>query len=184
MELGQLWVCLFIIVGRICDVTLGTMRTIAVVRGRKHLAVVLGFMEVFIWIFVVASVVQGLGQNILLGLSYAAGFAIGNYVGVSVDEWLAFGEQAMIIISRQGQVMAGQLRKAGWRLTEILGQGRDGPTDLLLVIVPRKRAAELQQEIERLDPECFYTVDDVRIASSLAARTRRGQGWAMLLMRK
>src|SRR4029434_2251810 len=106
MEPGQLWTCLFIIVGRICDVTLGTMRTIAGVRGRKHLAVVLGFAEVFIWIFVVASVVQGLSQNILLGLSYALGFAIGNYVGVSVDEWLAFGEQAMFIVSRQGQVMA------------------------------------------------------------------------------
>jgi len=175
---------LLITVGRIADVTLGTMRTIAVVRGRKHTAVMLGFAEVFIWIFVVAKVVEGLSENLLLGISFAAGFAIGNYVGVTVDEWLAFGDQAMLIVSRKGKQLARHLREDGWRLTEIEGQGRDGKTLLLLAIVTRKKAPGLQRQIELFDPECFYTVEDVREASSLAGRSRQRQGWTSFLVGK
>ena len=178
------WSCLIIIVGRIADVTLGTMRTISVVRGRKHLAVLLGFAEVFIWIFIVAKVVSGLSENLLLGFSYAAGFAIGNYVGVTVDEWLAFGEQATMIISREGKRLVSALRAAGWRLTVIEGHGRDGPTAVLLVIVARRKAAELHRQIEEIDPQCFYTVEDVRLASSLLGRSHRGVGWSSMFAGK
>ena len=179
-----LWSCLIIILGRIADVTLGTVRTISVVRGRKHLAVLLGFAEVFIWIFIVAKVVSGLSQNLLLGFSYATGFAIGNYVGVTVDEWLALGEQATMIISREGKRLADSLRAAGWRLTVIEAHGRDGPTAVLLVIAARRRARELHGQIEAIDPQCFYTVEDVRLASSLAARSNRSQSWASMFVGK
>lgn len=173
--------CALIVGGRICDVTLDTVRTVAVIRGRKHLAVLVGFFEVLIWIFVVARVITGLSQNLLLGICYASGFALGNYVGVVVDEWLAFGDQAMMIISRKGHDLATTLRQEGWRLTEVEAHGREGRTQILLVIVSRKQAVHLQQVIERTDPECFYTVDDVRKASSLAARARAGSsGWGLL----
>lgn len=167
------WACLLVICGRVVDVTLGTMRTISVVRGRKHLAVLLGFFEVLIWIFVVAKVVQGLNQSPLLALSYAAGFALGNYVGVTVDEWLGLGEQALLVISRRGLDMAEALRDKGWRLTQIEAQGRDGKTLVLLVIAKRKRVEILKRQIEQIDPHCFYTVEDVRLASSLALRSEQ-----------
>jgi hypothetical protein len=85
------WVILPLIVFlvRLTDVTLGTMRIIFVARGRKYLAPLLGFIEVFIWITVVSQIVRG-AQNIVAYLAYAAGFAVGNYVGMIVEErlWL------------------------------------------------------------------------------------------------
>ncbi|MBI2420212.1 MAG: hypothetical protein HYV28_20310, partial [Ignavibacteriales bacterium] len=38
---------------RICDVSIGTFRTILVVQGRKLYAGVAGFFEVLIWIFAI-----------------------------------------------------------------------------------------------------------------------------------
>ena len=46
------WVTLPIIIffARVCDVTLGTIRIIMVGRGKRNIAPLLGFCEVFIWI--------------------------------------------------------------------------------------------------------------------------------------
>lgn len=41
---------LLILVMRICDVSIGTVRTLMVVQGRKTLSGILGFFEVTIWI--------------------------------------------------------------------------------------------------------------------------------------
>ena len=50
MDFGVLATCLLIIVARIGDVSLGTMRTILVVQGRRWISWGLGFFEVLIWL--------------------------------------------------------------------------------------------------------------------------------------
>ncbi|HLE92255.1 MAG TPA: DUF5698 domain-containing protein, partial [Anaerolineales bacterium] len=70
------WVILPLIVflARVIDVGLGTMRIIFISRGKKVLAPLLGFVEVFIWITIVSQIVRG-AQNIVAYFAYAAGFA-------------------------------------------------------------------------------------------------------------
>ena len=45
--------------------------------------------------------------------------------------------------------------------------GRDGPVHMLYVETERRRIPSILNEARRLDPQCFYVVDDVRIASSV-----------------
>ena len=66
--------CLLIVAARITDVSLGTIRTINVVQGRRTLALVLGFFEVLIWVFVVSRVINEIRQP-AYALAYALGFA-------------------------------------------------------------------------------------------------------------
>jgi uncharacterized protein YebE (UPF0316 family) len=61
---------------RVADVSLGTLRIIFISRGKRNLAPILGFVEVFIWITVVSQIV-GRAHNIFAYLAYAAGFAAG-----------------------------------------------------------------------------------------------------------
>ena len=51
---------------RIGDVSIGTMRTIAVVNGRVKLSVLLGFFEVIIWILAIGSVIQRIAEHPIL----------------------------------------------------------------------------------------------------------------------
>lgn len=44
--------CLKIFLARIIDVTLGTVRTVLVVRGRKNTAALIAFVEVLIWFLI------------------------------------------------------------------------------------------------------------------------------------
>lgn len=41
---------------RVCDVSLGTLRTISVVNGRLALSVILGFCEILLWVTAVSHV--------------------------------------------------------------------------------------------------------------------------------
>ncbi|MGB6001136.1 MAG: DUF5698 domain-containing protein, partial [Thermoanaerobaculia bacterium] len=73
--------CILIFVLRICDVTLGTVRTVSIVKGYLTLAVVLGFFEVMIWILAVSQVISRINESIFLAIAFAGGFAAGNAVG-------------------------------------------------------------------------------------------------------
>ncbi|HOW73854.1 MAG TPA: DUF5698 domain-containing protein [Phycisphaerae bacterium] len=183
LDLHTLGVCLLIVLGRIADVTLGTIRTIMVVRGYRSWASVLGFFEIIIWIFVVAGVIQGLSENLFYGVSYALGFAAGNYVGVTLDNKLALGKQVVQVFSRQGKPLAAALRGQGVPLTTFEGAGRDGSTTMLMVVTERMAVAKLLQEVRKLDPDCYYTVEDVH--STAAARAHGSTtGWRTILKRQ
>ena len=169
MDWDILPTCLLIIGARICDVSLGTLRTISVVQGRRKLAPVLGFCEVLIWIFGVSQVMINLSHP-ACAISYAFGFALGNYLGMTIERRLALGEQVVRVFSHQGSHLAGRLRCEGFRVTELDARGRDGPVQILFIHTARKTVNRLAERVLQLDPACFYIVDDVRLGSSVSLR--------------
>jgi len=158
-----------IILARIADVSLGTVRTVAVVNGRKGMALGLGFFEVLIWVVAVSKVVTNLDAPIY-ALAYATGYALGNYLGILIEEALAFGEQVLRVFTRQGDLVALTLRQEGYTVTSIQGEGLEGPIHLLVVQTARKGMVALVDKVIQLDPGCFYVVDDVRLASNARYR--------------
>lgn len=176
-ETTELLTCAMIVFGRVCDVTIGTCRTLFVVQGRRGLASILGFFEVVIWIFVVARVINGISENWLYACSYGVGFALGNFMGVTVERWLAFGNQALLVFSPEGFQMAKLLREKGYRLTEFVGRGRDGRVPMLLVILRRQEVQDLISEVRRIDHDCFYILEDIRFASGVASRMGEPSNW-------
>jgi len=149
---------------RIVDQTIGTLRTISVVRGYPGLAVFMGFLEVFIWINVIAQVIQRL-DDWYLTIVYAAGFAAGQAVGMWVESRLALGNQLVRVISDREKGLAQQLWKHGYPGTEIEGTGPSGPVDVVFVVAGREKVPELTRIICEIDPDCFFTVEDVRQVS-------------------
>ncbi len=159
-----IWVILPMIVflARLTDVTLGTVRIIFVARGRKYLAPLLGFLEVFIWITVVSQIVRG-AQSIVAYLAYAAGFAVGNYVGMIVEERLAIGTLVIrVILSRDGAALVERLRAEGYGATYVDGQGAGGPVMIIYTVVMRKELARVIGLIQEVQPKAFFTVEELR----------------------
>jgi uncharacterized protein YebE (UPF0316 family) len=160
------WVLLPFIVflARLTDVTLGTIRIIFVARGKKYLAPLLGFVEVFIWITVVSQIVGG-AQNIVAYLAYAAGFAVGNYVGMIVEERLAIGTLVIrAIIPKDGAALIERLRTEGYGATYVDGQGASGPVMLIYTVVMRKQLSHVVDLIQEVHPKAFFTVEELRSA--------------------
>ena len=76
---------LIVFVARICDVSIGTVRTIVTVQGRTVIAFVLAVFEISIWITIVSTVIHQVKDNPVLIAFYAFGYATGNVVGIMVE---------------------------------------------------------------------------------------------------
>lgn len=169
--------CVVIILARVGDVSLGTMRTVAVVSGHRGLAWLFGLAEMTIWVFVVSAVIAHIRSEPVYGLAFAVGAATGNFVGVTMQRWLPFGQQVVRIFTRRGPALFEDLRGRGLVVTEFAGNGRDGPVSMLFVQVPRARTRLVVRTARAIDPACFYTIDDIRVAgtASPADAARNGK---------
>jgi len=158
------WVILPLIVflARFIDVALGTMRIIFLSRGRKILAPMLGFVEVFIWITIVSQIVRG-ADNFAAYLAYAAGFAVGNYAGMIIEERLAIGTLVIrVILPRDGVSLVDRLSAEGYGVTYVDGHGASGPVQLIYTVVMRKELARVISLIQEVNPKAFFTVEELR----------------------
>ena len=151
-----------ICLARICDVALGTMRTIYTMRGRKHIAAGIGLVEVTIFIFAISSVLHGGVDEPLKIAGYIIGYTLGIYVGISIEGWIASGWTMLRIISRESALeLVERLRKDGEAVTQLMGEGRDGPVPILFVVLRRKRAPKVLATIRQIAPRAFVTVEGV-----------------------
>jgi len=147
---------------RVCDMSLDTLRVLFVVRGRKPLAWILGFFQSAIWVMAITSVLSNL-DNLWNIAAYAGGFATGNVVGMAIEERLAIGySNLQIISSRRGAAIAEALRNAGHAATEMPARGRDGTVSVISCSVRRRDISRVSKEVDKIDPDAFLTVEDIR----------------------
>lgn len=147
---------------RIGDMSLDTIRMLFVVRGSKALAWGLGFFQSLLFVVAISSVLSNL-TNLVTILAYAAGFATGNVVGMWIEERLAVGFiHFAIISSNRGAVVAEQLRKNGYAVTEIPARGKNGTVTMLQANVKRKDIDNIETIVLEADPEAFVTRDEIR----------------------
>ncbi|MDO9517652.1 MAG: DUF2179 domain-containing protein [Methanosarcinaceae archaeon] len=154
-----------IFMARVMDVTLGTIRIIFVTRGKKFLATMLGFFEVMVWILAIGQIMQNL-TNITYYLAYAGGFAMGNYVGIYIEEKLAIGTLAVRIITiKDASELADYLKSKKFGVTSIDAHGNTGNVKVIITIIKRKHLAEVVSIIKRFNPRAFYSVEDIKAVS-------------------
>lgn len=147
---------------RICDVTIGTVRVLYTVRGKRVVSMILGFIESLVWIFAISRLMKTVNENPINMVAWAIGFATGTAVGITLEKWIASGEVLIRIISVfHSRELRAMLREMGFGVTAVEGEGKDGSVLILFVVTPRKRGKEVIQTIERVDPDAFMTVEPV-----------------------
>lgn len=147
---------------RVCDMALDTLRVLFVVRGRKPLAWFLGFFQSALWVVAITSVLGNL-DNLWNIAAYAGGFATGNVIGMVIEERLAIGHSHLqIISSTRGSALTEAIRNAGYAATEMPARGRDGTVSVISCSVRRRDIKRVRKEVERIDPDAFITVEDIR----------------------
>lgn len=153
---------LLIFVARVCDVSLGTFRTLMVVQGRKTQAAIIGFFEVTIYIVALGKVVSSLDNPMNL-LFYALGFAAGNYVGITIENKIALGNLGAQIILKtdDNNELIAKLREKEFGTTVMKGYGKDGPREVLSVALNRKDLTRLKDIVYEYDSKAFITVNNI-----------------------
>jgi len=176
---------LLIFGARLCDVSLGTLRTLAVVRGKTLNAWMFGLIEILIWLVAISRVLTTINSNILNLFAYAVGFATGNVLGIMIERRLAIGNEVIRVISRaKGAQIAEAVRKMGQGVTEFEGKGKEGPVTMLYIITARRDVLEVLRRAREVDPECVTISADLRATSlRITARSAPG-GWRGIVKKK
>jgi len=122
----------------------------------------LGFFEVRIWLFAIAQVMQHL-NNLGCFLAFAGGFALGNYLGVLIEQKLALGHVVVHVVSQKPDSnVADNLRWAGFGVTALDAGGASGPVQALFTVVSRRELGMVTSIIRRHDSKAYYSVGDLR----------------------
>ncbi|MCC7204784.1 MAG: DUF2179 domain-containing protein [Phycisphaeraceae bacterium] len=174
----------FIYFARVTDVSIGTVRTIFVVRGHRGWAAFLGFFEVMIWLLAVSGVLTTL--TVAKMLAYGLGFASGNLMGIWLEQKLAIGQQRVTLISQgRHHSVAFGLRLADYTVTEVPAHGGQGDVAMCFVIVPRAQVQQVVAIARGVDPEVFTTVEDVRQSSlRRVVSGHEATGWRSVFIKK
>jgi uncharacterized protein YebE (UPF0316 family) len=175
-----------IFLARIVDVSLGTLRTISIIRGRTRVAFWLGFVEILIWLWVISTVVPQIREIPVLAIFYAFGFACGNLVGIRLEKWLAFGHIIIRVISKKHfKKMAETLRQAGFAVTTFQGEGMSGPVIELYIVCRRRDHRSIVRMVHSIEPDAFYITEQVGEVSKIYRPILTPiTGWRAILKKK
>ena len=153
---------LLIFLARICDVTLDTARIIYVSRGMKLLAPLIGFFEVLIWLLSITQIMHNL-TNVVYYIAYAGGFAMGNFIGIYIEERMAIGTVVIRIITQKDAAKLVEFLKGdGYGVTYIDAQGTLGPVKIVFTIIKRRDVGRVIGIIRKFNPLAFFTIEDLR----------------------
>jgi len=173
---------LLIFLARIVDVSIGTVRIMFVAKGYKMLAPLIGFVEVLIWLLAMTQIMKNL-SNPVTYLAFAAGFAVGNYVGIILESKIAMGIRLIRVITRQeATVLIDHLRQRNFMVTGVDAENNDGSVKVFFMIINRKDVSNVIDTIKQYNPKAFYTIEDLNYVSQPLRRLSRPSIWKWDLM--
>lgn len=166
-DMDLLFLCIKIFFVRIIDVTLGTCRTVMVVKGKTLFATMIGFIEVFIWFLIVREALNTDVESIWIAVSYSLGFATGTYLGGFISKNLIKTTFSVEVITSKKE-MSDILREKGYGVTELSVEGKDTKTEkyMLLLEVSNSSLNELKNYIKVLDKNAFTIVTETKLVQN------------------
>lgn len=158
----MLILCLKIFFVRILDVSLGTIRTMFTVKGKKLIASLVGFIEVLVWFLVVKEALQTTENSLIIAIAYSLGFAVGTYIGGFLASVLITGNVTLQVFT-DNLKLEGILRDNGYAVSVIECRGyKDQLKHMLYININKKRENGLRKIIHTEDKHAFIVVNETK----------------------
>ena len=168
-----------IFLARIGDVSINTIRIIYVLGGRRWTATMLGFFESFIWLMAIRQIFEHM-DNWICYVAYPAGFASGIFIGMIIEERIAYGKVIVRIITRKDvKELITFLNSRKFRYTHVNAEGPDGHENLVFTVLERESLEELLYKLKDILPTAFYTVEKVNRATEVGTLVEETSRWSI-----
>lgn len=161
----MIWFCLMIFFVRIVDVSLGTVRMIFIVKGKKVISALIAFVEALIWFLIVKEALSSLNGSIWIALSYAGGFATGTYVGGLLSHLFIPGKLTLqVFVTYDKKHIIKEIRDHGYAVTALEYDGIESsePNYMLYINIDKKKEKDLRKLIQSLDKDTFFIINEAK----------------------
>ncbi|MCH7397459.1 DUF2179 domain-containing protein [Belliella sp. DSM 107340] len=156
---------LMIFFARVMDVSINTLRIMFMLNGKKKIAPILGFFEALIWLLAIGQIFQNI-NNPMSYLAYAGGFAMGTFVGMTIEEKLALGRVLVRVITPTPMPeLIDYMKEKNFRFTSVGAEGRFGKVNLLFTVMKRDALTEFVGKVKSFNDKAFYTIESVKRVS-------------------
>ncbi len=174
MTVEAILLAVIILVLRIINSALGTLRVIVTIHQYRWLSSILAFIEALVFAIVIANVVKDL-SNFLNLMAYCGGFSLGNYLGMVIEQrYITSYMTATVIAQEKGHEIALALRDHGYGVTETVGEGRDGTVTMLRSVILQRDIPNLLKVVRQVYPDAFVSVEEARTIHKGWVRAARG----------
>lgn len=158
-----LLLCLKIFFARIIDVSLGTLKTVFIVKEKKVLSGIIAFIEVFIWFLIAREALNTDITSIFIPISYSAGYASGTFIGTYLSRFIKGHFTINIISSQITKEDVNLLKENGFGVTVL--KTKDHKT-LLIMEIDKKRYGLLKDLVIQMDKKAFIYVSETKIVQN------------------
>ncbi len=157
-------VCLLVCAAKIVEITIQSLKTCMMVKGQRIKAACLGFVECMIWGLVISTIISTLGDNLALLLFYCGGYAVGLFLGSTIEGKIALGTSNLQLIANDEytNLIITYLRQNKRGYTVFSGQGSTDRMNMILIVLSRREMKKTLREIRKLcNNHVFMVASDV-----------------------
>jgi len=158
--MATLFLCIQIFFARILDVSISTVRTIYVLKGKTLVVAILAFLEITIWFLVAREALNVSHMNIWIVLAYSGGYTTGTVIGTNVTKRFIKGNLGLQVISKKIKLNdIKTIKNHGFGVSSV----NMNENKLLLILeIDKKRLNECKELIYSLDNKSFIIVNETK----------------------
>lgn len=162
-----LWEALLILVAKVIEVSISTLRIILIGKGYRKPGTALAMVEILIWVFIASSVITGIQETPLKGIYYSIGFAAGVYLGSIIENKIGVGRILIqsIVMKEEAKRVLNALRDAGHAVTSVDAYGKYKERVMILIFANRKNQKNIIHIINEADDDAVIVTNDVSLVS-------------------
>ncbi|MBQ9978589.1 MAG: DUF2179 domain-containing protein [Clostridia bacterium] len=155
----------FIVCGaKIVEISIQSLKTCMMVKGQRLKAAGLGFIECMIWGLVISTIISTLGDNFILLFFYCTGYAVGLFLGSTIENKIAIGTSNLELIANDEstELITAYLKERNMGYTVLEGRGSKDKMNMIFIVLARKEAPRVLKEIRKVcDNKVFVSVSEV-----------------------
>lgn len=144
------------------EVSLSTIKTVFITKKKKLFSMILGFLEILIWINLVNTVLSDLSQSPEKMFAYALGYSLGILVGLMIEDFIPIGNITLHVTlnEKNSHTIINKIRDSGFAVTSFKGEGISGEKIILILHMKKKRKNKFIELINLLDEPYILSIVD------------------------
>lgn len=161
--MNTILLCFLIIVVRIVETSMATVRMIFTIKNKKVIATSIAFFEILIWFLIVKEAINSEGNNIIIAISYAIGFALGTYVGMAINEKrVPTNLIVTTIVIKNREILYKTLTKNKFAFSILKAKGKDlkKNKDIVFIVTSSRRLKKLEEILLKHDKKAFIITNE------------------------
>ena len=171
-NLHPIIIAIIILMAKTLELSLSAIKTVFISKGKKLVAVIVGFIECIVWALIVSAVITSLTTNILWLMGYCLGYCMGIFIGLIIEEKIALGIKQIEFVSDEinAAIIENYLKEHNYGFYILNGYSKQSNVLIVKTVIQRKNEKKVLTEIGEIAEYHFFT------STSDVSRTIGGYG--------